>query len=108
MPQLCRRPCFAVKAFQVGTRTAAQQREALCRLCHLLRPPLSRELRETILRPGLVGTTPSLVDLDPRFGDLRTGIDFRQVYATILEKWLSLPSQPVLRGVFEKLSLFRT
>jgi uncharacterized protein (DUF1501 family) len=60
------------------------------------------------VKPGLVGTTPNLLDLDPRFGDLRTGIDFRQVYATILEEWLSLPSQPVLGSIFAKLPLFRS
>jgi uncharacterized protein (DUF1501 family) len=59
------------------------------------------------VKPGLVGATPSLLDLDPRFGDLRTHIDFRRVYATVLEDWLSLPSQSVLSGALEKLPLFR-
>jgi uncharacterized protein (DUF1501 family) len=59
------------------------------------------------VQPGLVGAAPSLVDLDPRFGDLRSGIDFRQVYATILEEWLCLPSRAILNGVFRKLPLFR-
>src|SRR5688572_21380069 len=40
------------------------------------------------VKPGLVGTTPNLLDLDPKHGDLRVGIDFRQVYATVLEDWL--------------------
>jgi uncharacterized protein (DUF1501 family) len=35
------------------------------------------------------------------------GIDFRQVYATVLEDWLGLPSKAVLNGAFEKLPLFR-
>jgi uncharacterized protein (DUF1501 family) len=60
------------------------------------------------VKPGLAGTTPNLMDLDPRFSDLRTGIDFRRVYATILDEWLCLPSRPVLGAVFEKLPLFRT
>jgi uncharacterized protein (DUF1501 family) len=60
------------------------------------------------VKSGLVGTTPSLLDLDPKFGDLRTGLDFRQVYATILQDWLGLPSKMALAGTFERLPLFRT
>ncbi len=55
---------------------------------------------------GLVGTTPSLLDLDPKFGDLRTTIDFRRIYATILDDWLGLPARPILGGDFERLPLF--
>jgi uncharacterized protein (DUF1501 family) len=55
---------------------------------------------------GLVGTTPSLLDLED--GDLKAGIDFRQVYATVLEDWLGLPAIPALGGRFDKLPLFRT
>lgn len=53
------------------------------------------------LNPGLHGTPPSLEKLHN--GDLVHGIDFRGVYATILEKWLASPSIPVLRGKFETL-----
>ena len=56
------------------------------------------------VRAGLVGRTPSLLDLEN--GDLRMGIDFRRVYATILEGWLGLPSNNVLGGRFEQLPLF--
>jgi uncharacterized protein (DUF1501 family) len=59
------------------------------------------------VKAGLVGTTPSLVDLDPQHGDLKVGIDFRQIYATILEDWLRLPAQITLGGAFERLPLFR-
>ena len=55
---------------------------------------------------GLVGTTPNLTDLDK--GDLKVGIDFRSVYASVLEDWLGLPSKPALSGDFAKLSLFRS
>jgi uncharacterized protein (DUF1501 family) len=58
------------------------------------------------VRGGLVGTTPRLLDLED--GDLKAGLDFRQVYATALEDWLGLPSQAVLAGTFERLPLFRT
>jgi uncharacterized protein (DUF1501 family) len=57
------------------------------------------------LKGGLVGKTPSLLDLDSRHGDLKTEIDFRQVYATVLEDWLQLPTESVLGST--KVSLFR-
>jgi uncharacterized protein (DUF1501 family) len=59
------------------------------------------------VKPGLVGTTPSLLDLDPKHGDLKVGIDFRQVYAAVLEDWLNLPSPSALGGTFQKLPLLR-
>jgi uncharacterized protein (DUF1501 family) len=58
------------------------------------------------VKAGLVGSTPSLVDLDPKHGDLRGAIDFRQVYATVLENWLGLPAKPSLGGAFVPLPLF--
>src|SRR5207248_2012892 len=36
------------------------------------------------VKAGVVGEAPSLVDLDPRHGDLRVGLDFRRIYAAIL------------------------
>jgi hypothetical protein len=42
------------------------------------------------IRRGLVGTTPSLIDLED--GDLKTHIDFRRVHAAALDDWLGLPS----------------
>ena len=44
-------------------------------------------------RSGLAGATPSLLDLDPKYGDLRTVTDFRRIYATVLEDWLGLPAR---------------
>jgi uncharacterized protein (DUF1501 family) len=60
------------------------------------------------IKAGMVGTTPSLVDLDPTHGDLRVGFDFRQVYATVLEDWLGLPAQTALGDTFKRLPLFHT
>jgi uncharacterized protein (DUF1501 family) len=54
---------------------------------------------------GLMGTTPSLLELQD--GEPKMGIDFRRVYATVLEDWLGLPSQPALGGAFERLPIFR-
>jgi uncharacterized protein (DUF1501 family) len=56
---------------------------------------------------GLVGTPPNLLELDEKHGDLKVGLDFRQVYASILDDWLGLPSRSVLGGTFERLPLFR-
>jgi hypothetical protein len=52
-----------------------------------------------------MGTTPSLLELQD--GEPKMGIDFRRVYATVLEDWLGLPSQPALGGAFERLPIFR-
>jgi uncharacterized protein (DUF1501 family) len=50
------------------------------------------------IRPGLVGAAPSLTDLNA--GDLKYTVDFRSVYATLLEKWLRAPSTKVLGRQF--------
>ena len=50
---------------------------------------------------GLIGKHPSLTDLDD--GDLKYTTDFRRVYATLLESWLGIASEPVLGGKFETL-----
>lgn len=58
------------------------------------------------LSPGVHGPYPDLtrlVDGDPVFA-----IDFRQVYATILENWLGVPSAPILGQQFKKLDVLRT
>jgi uncharacterized protein (DUF1501 family) len=48
---------------------------------------------------GLHGTYPSLTDLTD--GDLKFNIDFRSVYATILDKWLEIPSAEVIGEAFQ-------
>ncbi len=55
--------------------------------------------------PGLAGPYPRLSDLDD--GDLKPTVDFRRVYATVLEGWLGLPSASALGGIFETLPLIR-
>ena len=47
---------------------------------------------------GVFGDHPSLTDLDD--GDLKHATDFRSVYATLLDRWLGIPSEPVLGGKF--------
>jgi uncharacterized protein (DUF1501 family) len=56
------------------------------------------------VKAGLVGITPTLTDLDG--GDLKTHLDFRRVYATVLDTWLGLPAREALAGRFEPLPLF--
>jgi uncharacterized protein (DUF1501 family) len=46
------------------------------------------------VRGGVVGSHPSLSDLDA--GDLKFHIDFRRIYATMLDTWLGCESQSVL------------
>ena len=58
------------------------------------------------VRPGLAGRTPSLTDLDE--GDLKVGVDFRRVYAAVLDGWLGLPAEAALGRSFEPLPLFRS
>jgi uncharacterized protein (DUF1501 family) len=57
------------------------------------------------VRGGVCGAMPSLTDLDQ--GEPRMTIDFRRVYATVLEKWLGFGSRDVLNGSYERLALFR-
>lgn len=57
------------------------------------------------VRPGLAGTTPQLGDLVD--GDLRWNIDFRRVYATVLDGWLGIPSESVLGHRFEPVPILK-
>jgi uncharacterized protein (DUF1501 family) len=63
-------------------------------------------LAGTRVQSGLVANTPRLLDLED--GDLKMGVDFRRVYATVLEGWLGLPARAALGGAFEPLPLFRS
>lgn len=58
------------------------------------------------LRGGLIGPHPDLHDLQADAPVPHT--DFRQVYATLLEQWLALPSQPILGQSFPTLDLLPT
>jgi uncharacterized protein (DUF1501 family) len=58
------------------------------------------------VRPGPHGPYPNLRDLED--GDPRHAIDFRQVYATVLDGWLKCPSAKVLGGDFGRLPLLKT
>jgi uncharacterized protein (DUF1501 family) len=60
----------------------------------------------TRIKPGFFGKFPALSPdaLDP-IGDPVHTTDFREVYATILEKWLATPSEPILARKFAPLPL---
>ena len=55
------------------------------------------------VKGGLIGAHPSLKDLT--LGDLRYHTDFRRVYATLLDQWLSCESTAVLGDRFAPLEL---
>jgi len=59
------------------------------------------------IKPGLHGRYPSLSDLDKN-GDLKFNVDFRTVYAEVLQNWLSVDSEKVLGKSLTPLSLIRT
>jgi len=54
-----------------------------------------------IKKPGIFNNAPDLGDLDN--GDLKYQIDFRQVYATLLDKWLGVNNAQVLGRNFKGL-----
>ncbi|HMQ46867.1 MAG TPA: DUF1501 domain-containing protein [Saprospiraceae bacterium] len=56
----------------------------------------------SLKKAGSYNTAPDLMTLDN--GDLLYQVDFRQVYATILEKWLNADASLILRGEFAPMS----
>lgn len=58
-----------------------------------------------MVRAGVLGDHPSLTDLDD--GDLRFKVDFRSVYATLLETWLKTDAAAVLGGRFLRADVLR-
>ncbi len=58
-----------------------------------------------MLRPGLLGEHPPLESLDE--GDLVFNVDFRSVYATVLEDWMGAASQQVLGRAWPKAKILR-
>jgi uncharacterized protein (DUF1501 family) len=56
------------------------------------------------LKGGVAGSMPSLTDLAG--GEPKMTTDFRSIYATVLQDWLSLPVETALAGTYERLPLF--
>ena len=57
------------------------------------------------VKPGLQGTYPSLAPPDLFEGDIKYNVDFRSVYAGVLEFWLKTKSAPILGRQFTPLQL---
>ena len=51
------------------------------------------------VKGGLHGSFPDLTRLED--GDPIHAVDFRRVYATVLDRWLGVPHRAVLGAVFE-------
>jgi uncharacterized protein (DUF1501 family) len=57
------------------------------------------------IRQGIVSRHPSMTDLDQ--GDLKCVVDFRSVYASVLQNWLNTPSKPILGDQYPLLPLVK-
>jgi uncharacterized protein (DUF1501 family) len=51
---------------------------------------------------GLLNAMPDLADLND--GDLKHKVDFRNVYATVLNKWLGMDDKTILGNSFERMN----
>ncbi|MDO6801588.1 DUF1501 domain-containing protein [Wenyingzhuangia sp. 1_MG-2023] len=60
-------------------------------------------LTENLKKPGAYNNVADLSNLDNN-GDLKYEIDFRQVYATVLEKWLEADPKKVMGKSFDSLN----
>jgi uncharacterized protein (DUF1501 family) len=58
------------------------------------------------VKGGLYGQPPALGRLDGS-GNLAHAVDFRELYATVLERWWRIPAQTALGGRFAPLDLLR-
>jgi len=67
---------------------------------------LSQFLAGPSVIAGVHGQTPALGDLVS--GDLKWSTDFRSVYATLLDRWLKLPSAGVFEGHFDTLPILKS
>ncbi len=57
------------------------------------------------VKAGLRGQSPSLAPADLFQGDVKYTVDFRSVYAGVLEGWLKTRSEPILGRKFPPLQL---
>ncbi|MCC6426700.1 MAG: DUF1501 domain-containing protein [Phycisphaerales bacterium] len=58
-----------------------------------------------MVKPGIHGDHPSLQDLDD--GDLKYKIDFRSVYASVLDDWMKADSKAILEGSYRGVSVVK-
>lgn len=57
------------------------------------------------VRPGFVGTMPRLDQLS--LGDQVFGVDFRDIYATVLKEWFRSRTERILPGTWKRLPLLK-
>ncbi len=57
------------------------------------------------VKAGLHGPYPDLTRLED--GDPIHAVDFRRVYATLLDRWLGVPHRDVLGAAFEPMGVLR-
>jgi len=57
------------------------------------------------VKAGLLGKYPSLAPQDLHEGDIKYNVDFRSVYASVLETWLKTKSAPILGKQFDPLPI---
>lgn len=57
------------------------------------------------INSGLIGDYPSLAPGDLNRGDLKHSVDFRSIYAAVLDQWLQTDSAAVLGRKFDPIKL---
>jgi uncharacterized protein (DUF1501 family) len=57
------------------------------------------------VKGGLYGEYPSLKQSDLTLGNLKYNVDFRSAYATILDRWMQIESEPIVNGKFEEFAI---
>ena len=60
------------------------------------------------VKGGLYGEYPKLAPADQLEGDVHYNTDFRDLYATILDGFMDIDSEPVLKGSFNRLDLLQS
>jgi uncharacterized protein (DUF1501 family) len=54
------------------------------------------------VKGGMYGEYPSLKPGDLTLGNLKYNVDFRSTYATVLDQWMHIESEPIVNGKFEE------
>jgi uncharacterized protein (DUF1501 family) len=57
------------------------------------------------VKGGMFGEYPSLKPADLTLGNLVYNVDFRSAYATVLDRWMQIDSEPIVNGKFEQFAV---
>jgi uncharacterized protein (DUF1501 family) len=57
------------------------------------------------VKGGMYGEYPSLKSSDLTLGNLKYNVDFRSTYASVLDKWMQIESEPIVNGKFEEFAI---